>query len=153
MPETKLVQMLLARGMTVTAAESCTGGRIASAITAVAGSSGVFPGSFVTYCDEAKHRMLGVSEELLQTCGAVSEPVAKAMARGAAEKLGTDLALSATGLAGRGGAGDIPCGTVYLGLYVRGGTRCEHHLFRGDRREVQRQATERALEMAIEALE
>ena len=153
MPGKKLVETLLARGLTITAAESCTGGRIASAITAVPGSSGVFPGSFVTYCDRVKAGVLGVPEELLQTYSAVSEPVAKAMAMGAAEKMGTDLALSATGYAGPGGGEDIPCGTVYLGLYIHGQVYCEHHVFSGDRGSVQAQATERAVAMALEHLE
>lgn len=153
MPGKKLVELLLARGMTVTAAESCTGGRIASAITAVPGSSGVFPGSFVTYCDRVKAGVLGVPEALLETCGAVSEPVARAMAQGAAEKMGTDLALSATGYAGPGGGEDAPCGTVYLGLFLRGQVFVEHHVFSGDRNQVQTHAAERAIAMALEHLE
>lgn len=137
------------RNWTITAAESCTGGRIAAAITAIPGSSQVFPGSLVTYCDAVKHRVLGVPQDLLDDYGAVSEPVARAMAEQAAKVLGTDLALSATGLAGPDGDGKEPVGTVYLGLYARGEVTCERHVFPGDRAAVQRQATERAIEMAL----
>lgn len=88
--------------------------------------------------------MLGVPEDMLETCGAVSVPVAKAMAQGAATRMGTDLALSATGLAGPDGDGSgTPVGTVYLGLYARDEVRCEHHVFPGDRVSVQQQAAER----------
>ena len=138
------------RNWTITAAESCTGGRIAAAITAIPGSSQVFPGSLVTYCDAVKHRVLGVPQDLLDDYGAVSEPVAKAMAAGAARRMETDLALSATGVAGPDGDGsENPVGTVYLGLYARGEVTCERHVFPGDRASVQRQATERAIEMAL----
>lgn len=151
--EEKLVQALRNRNLTITAAESCTGGRIAAAITAVPGSSRVFPGGIVSYCDRVKHQLLGVPEEMLEQYTAVSEPVAKAMARGAAQQLGTDLALSATGLAGPEGDGVQPVGTVFLGLYADGVAVCEHHVFPGNRAQVQAEATERALEMALEWLE
>lgn len=146
----RLVALLTDRGLTITTAESCTGGRMAAAITAIPGSSAVFPGGLVTYCDAVKHRVLGVPQELLDTYGAVSEPVARAMAERAAKVMETDLALSATGYAGPGTDDTaIPCGTVYLGLYAGGKTVCEHHVFPGDRAAVQRQAAARALEMAL----
>lgn len=150
----ELVARLKEQGLSVTAAESLTGGKIAAAITAVPGSSAVFPGGVVSYCDRIKHRVLGVPQQLLETHGAVSEPVAKAMAAGAAELMGTDLALSATGLAGPDGDGSgNPVGTVYLGLYARGEVRCEKHVFAGDREDIRRQSVERAIEMALSALE
>ena len=114
--EERLVFLLRERNLTITTAESCTGGRIAAAITAVPGSSLVFPGGIVSYCDRVKHQLLGVPEEMLEEYTAVSEPVAKAMAQGAVSHLGTDLALSATGLAGPEGDGVQPVGTVFLGL-------------------------------------
>ena len=148
------MRLLEKKQMTVTAAESLTGGRIASAITAVSGSSHVFPGSVVSYCNEVKHRILGVPEKTLSEYGAVSEPTAAAMARGAAELMKTDLALSATGLAGPEGDGSgNPVGTVYLGLYARGEIRVERHVFAGDRAAVQAASVERALEMAVSWLE
>ena len=150
----ELVARLKEQGLSVTAAESLTGGKIAAAITAVPGSSAVFPGGVVSYCDRLKHRVLGVPQQLLETHGAVSEPVAKAMAAGAAELMGTDLALSATGLAGPDGDGSgNPVGTVYLGLYARGEVRCEKHVFAGNREDIRRQSVERAIEMALSALE
>lgn len=149
----RLVAALKEKGLTITTAESCTGGRIAAEITAVPGSSGVFPGGIVSYCDAVKHRLLYVPEEMLDTLGAVSEPVAWAMARGAARVMETDLALSATGIAGPEGDGsDNPVGTVYLGLYHRGETRVELHHFSGSRTEIQQQAAARAVEMALEAV-
>ena len=151
--EERLVSLLRERNLTITTAESCTGGRIAAAITAVPGSSHGFPGGIVSYCDRVKHQLLGVPEEMLEEYTAVSEPVAKAMAQGAASHLGTDLALSATGLAGPEGDGVQPVGTVFLGLYAGGKSVCEHHVFPGNRAQVQAEATERALEMALEWLE
>ena len=146
--------LLKTKGWTITTAESLTGGKIAGEITAVPGSSAVFPGGVVSYCDRIKHQVLGVPQKLLETHGAVSEPVAKAMAEGAAELMGTDLALSATGLAGPDGDGSgNPVGTVYLGLYARGEVRCEKHVFAGDREDIRRQSVERAIEMARSALE
>lgn len=149
----RLIALLKEKKMTITTAESLTGGKIAAAITAVSGSSAVFPGGVVSYCDRVKHRVLGVPQNLLDAYGAVSEPVAKAMAKGAADLMGTDLALSATGLAGPDGDGSgTPVGTVYLGLYACGTVRCEKHVFSGDRENVRRQSAERAIEMALEYL-
>ena len=146
----RLVRLLEKKKLTITAAESLTGGRIASAVTSVSGSSHVFPGSVVSYCDRIKHGILDVPEEVLAEYGAVSEPVAASMAQGAARLLGTDLALSATGLAGPEGDGSgNPVGTVYLGLYARGETRVERHVFTGSREEIQENSVECALEMAL----
>ena len=150
----RLVRLLLEKGWKVTTAESLTGGRIAAAITSVPGSSGVFPGGVVSYCDRVKHQLLGVPEEMLLESGAVSEPVAAAMARGAARLMGTELALSATGLAGPDGDGSgNPVGTVYLGLCVNGETKVERHVFAGDRKEIQQKSVAAALAMALAALE
>ena len=149
----ELVLLLKERGMRITTAESCTGGRMAAAITAIPGSSGVFPGGIVSYCDEVKHRVLNVPAALLEDYGAVSPQVAEAMAKGAASLMGTDLALSATGIAGPDGDGsDNPVGTVYLGLYANGAATVEKCLFSGNRQEIQNQATEFALSMAIKHL-
>lgn len=149
----RLVTLLKTKGLTITTAESLTGGKIASAITAVSGSSAVFPGGVVSYCDRIKHQVLGVPQDLLDAYGAVSEPVAKAMAQGAAELMDTDLALSATGLAGPDGDGSgTPVGTVYLGLYACGTVQCKKHVFSGDRDSVRRQSVERAITMALEYL-
>ena len=117
----ELVETLKKEGMTITTAESCTGGLIAAAITDVPGSSDVFKRGFVTYCDEAKHEMLGVSEEALLNDTAVSERVASEMAEGAAKAAKADAAISVTGIAGPGGGSpDKPVGLVYIGIYVKG---------------------------------
>lgn len=149
----RLVALLRRQGLSITTAESLTGGRIAAAITGVAGASRVFPGGFVTYCDRVKRLLLEVPAELLETRGAVSEPVAAAMAKGAAKRLGTDLSLSATGLAGPEGDGVHPVGTVYLGFFAEGGVTVAHRVFSGDRAAVQTQSVETALELAIDYLE
>ena len=144
--------------MTVTCAESCTGGLIAKMLTDPAGASAVFRGSFVTYCDEKKHAMLGVRKETLEACGAVSVEVAREMAAGALERADADLAISATGLAGPGGDGSgKPVGTVCIGLALRDGetTRlwAKELVFSGSRAMIRQFAARGALRYALEALE
>lgn len=149
-----LVARLKERGSTISTAESITGGRIASAVTAVPGSSEIFPGGIVSYCDRIKAELLGVPKTLLNQFGAVSEPVAIAMAQGAAQRLKTDFAVSATGLAGPDGDGSgQPVGTVFLGLYAEGKTWCSHLTLEGSREQIQHQAVEQALELVLSALE
>lgn len=149
----QLVKRLQQRHLTISVAESCTGGRIAARITAVAGSSSVFPGGVVSYCDDVKHRVLGVPQALLDEYGAVSREVAAKMAEGAAKLMGTDMALSATGLAGPDGDGSgKPVGTVFLGLYYRGKTMVTACHLAGKRGDIQSKAVEYALRMALEYL-
>ncbi len=115
---------LLAAGRSLALAESCTGGLLASRLTDVPGISAVFRGGLVTYADVAKQELLGVPADLLAAHGAVSEPVAAAMAFGAAQRLGADLALGITGIAGPdGGTPDKPVGMVCFGLFDRGTSR------------------------------
>ncbi|MCB1279782.1 competence/damage-inducible protein A [Prosthecobacter sp.] len=115
--EEVIVQLLTDRGEWVSTAESCTGGTIASRITDVSGSSRVFGHGWVTYANEAKQQHLGVSAELIETHGAVSEEVARAMAEGALKKSGADHAISVTGIAGpTGGTPEKPVGTVWIAL-------------------------------------
>ena len=142
----ELVETLKKEGMTITTAESCTGGLIAAAITDVPGSSEVFKRGFVTYCDEAKHEMLGVSEEVLATDTAVSERVASEMAEGAAKAAKADAAISVTGIAGPGGGSpDKPVGLVYIGIYVKGKKIVVKHVFEGTRAEGREQAVRSAI--------
>ena len=122
--ENALVGRLIRSGLTVSAAESLTGGLISELITSVSGSSAVFAGGFVTYTNSAKQSLLGVSEQTLADKGAVSAEVAMQMARGARERMGTDIAVSATGLAGPHGDGsENPVGTVFIGVSTRNGER------------------------------
>ena len=130
-----IVEMLAARGATLAAAESCTGGFVANQITNVPGASKVFLAGFVTYANEAKVAALGVDAALIAQHGAVSEPVARQMAEGAARKTGADFALSTTGIAGPdGGSPEKPVGTVFIALAGRGrDTVVQRHHFPTDR--------------------
>lgn len=121
-----VVEALRRRGETLATAESCTGGMIAGAITDIPGASEVFGYGWVTYANEAKASELGVDIALLNACGAVSEPVARAMAEGACRKSGAHWAIAVTGIAGPGGGTlDKPVGTVYIAHARRdGATHC-----------------------------
>lgn len=132
-----LARLFRESGLTLSLAESCTGGMIASRITAVAGSSAYFLEGNVTYSNRAKSRMLGVPAELVERHGAVSAEVALAMANGAREAAGSDLALSVTGIAGpEGGSEEKPVGTVYIALADTHSSLCERYNFHGDRERV-----------------
>jgi nicotinamide-nucleotide amidase len=121
--EEAVVRLARAAGKTVATAESCTGGLVASRITNVSGSSGMFRYGWVTYANEAKTKALGVPIELLEQHGAVSAPVAEAMARGALRESGADIAVAVTGIAGpNGGTAEKPVGLVYLAIAERNGT-------------------------------
>jgi len=107
------------KGLTISTAESCTGGWIGKALTDIAGSSTVFKGSLVTYANEVKEQLLGVPLDLLMDHGAVSEPVALEMAKNCAQSFGTDIAISVTGIAGPGGGtAEKPVGLVFMALYI-----------------------------------
>lgn len=141
---------LEARGLTLATAESCTGGLIAAALTAIAGSSSVVMAGFVTYSNAAKVRMVGVGEATLAAHGAVSEAVAREMAEGALRAAGVDVALSCTGIAGPGGATPgKPVGLVFIGCARRGSpTVVERHVFPGDRTSVRALTVAAALRLA-----
>ena len=145
---TNLVELLKARGLTCATAESCTGGGVGSAITAVPGSSAVFAGGVISYANEVKRDVLGVSSDILQNVGAVSSETAAQMAEGARRLLKTDLAVSLTGIAGPdGGSEEKPVGLVWFGLATKDGVRTEKAIFRGDRTKVRAQAVTHALGM------
>lgn len=133
-----LLQVCRERGLMLATAESCTGGLVAGCLTAIAGSSDVVDRGFVTYTNEAKHEMLGVPMQLIEDHGAVSEPVARAMAVGAVARARADVAVAVTGIAGPGGATpDKPVGLVHFAAARRGGeTISEHHVLPGDRTDV-----------------
>ena len=139
------------RGKTLVTAESCTGGGIGAALTAVSGSSAVFKGGIISYCNEVKHRVLGVEQQLLDTLGAVSGPVAEQMAAGARHVLDADIAVSVTGLAGPGGDEyGNPVGTVFIGYCDENQTLSREYHFPGDREQVRSQAVEAALELILQ---
>ena len=138
-----------AAGLTIATAESCTGGLIAAALTAIAGSSDVVERGFVTYSNAAKTEMLGVPSALIAAEGAVSEPVARAMAAGALHHSAASLAVAVTGIAGPGGGSDAkPVGLVWFGCARRGDVvRTLHRVFAGDRTEVRRASVAEAVSL------
>ncbi|MEZ5669232.1 MAG: CinA family protein [Alphaproteobacteria bacterium] len=147
------------RGWMVATAESCTGGLIAATLTEVAGSSDMVDRGFVTYSNQAKTQMLGVPADLIARHGAVSEPVAVAMARGALAASRADVAVAVTGIAGPGGgSAEKPVGLVFLacarkadGAAAAG--RVERHVFPGDRAAVRQSTVRVALRLLREAVE
>ena len=145
--------LTLLAGKRLATAESLTGGGIGQAITSVSGASAVFAGGIISYTNEVKHSVLGVPVETLNTCGAVSAPVARAMAEGARGVIGADVAVAVTGLAGPDGDEfGNPVGTVFIG-YADGHTAFarEYH-FDGDRAAVREQTIEAALALILEAV-
>lgn len=151
--EEKLVKRLIDKKYTITTAESCTGGMISSAIVNVPGASYVLNEAYITYSNEAKHRLIGVSDETLAAYGAVSEQTAGEMAVGAARAANADCAIAVTGIAGPdGGTTEKPVGTVYAGFYVKGNIEVIRYNFDGDRLSVRRQTTEAVLAKMCELL-
>lgn len=149
-----LADALRAHRQTMATAESCTGGLIAAACTSVAGSSDWFERGFVTYSNEAKHEMLGVPVALIAAHGAVSEPVARAMAEGALAHSPADWAVAVTGIAGPGGAvPGKPVGTVWLAVARRGvATRVQLLQLGGDRAAIREQTVRQALQALLDGL-
>jgi nicotinamide-nucleotide amidase len=151
----RLVMLCRGKALRIATAESCTGGLIAAAITAIPGSSEVLDRGYVTYSNTAKTEMLGVPPGLIDAVGAVSEAVARRMAIGAKTKAGTDIAVSVTGVAGPGGGTpEKPIGTVWFGLANRHGDVFTHHrLFSGDRDAIRNASVTFALHLLLEATE
>lgn len=138
-------------GETLVTAESCTGGGIGAALTAVPGSSAVYKGGIISYTNWVKHNLLGVDQKLLDTLGAVSAPVAEAMAEGARKVLRADIAVSVTGLAGPGGDEfGNPVGLVFIGYSDCRKTLSRRFLFPGDREAVRQNACREALKLVLE---
>lgn len=150
----KLIAELCRRGLTVAVAESCTGGLLAAALTDVAGSSQVFGWGLVTYSNQAKTRLLGVSTDTLDRWGAVSSQTAGEMVSGLLKLSGADLALATTGIAGPdGGSAEKPVGLVYIACGDSRGTRIVRRVFAGERGEVRRQSVQQALLLVEQYLE
>lgn len=153
----RLLEAARQAGFTIATAESCTGGMVAAALTDIAGSSDVFERGFVTYSNEAKADLLGVDPALTGPGGpgAVSEPVARAMAEGALRQSRADIAVSVTGVAGPGGGtAEKPVGLVHFGWSARGGaTGADHRIFAGDRHRIRNAAVQHALALLVRAIE
>lgn len=150
----KLSNKLRDKNLLLVTAESCTGGMIATAITDLAGSSAVFERGFVTYSNEAKQQLLGISERIIKTHGAVSEECAKAMAEGALHNSRAAIAVSVTGIAGPGGSSaEKPVGLVYIGIALKGKPADVHKfIFDGDRDAVRKSTRDQALTLLINML-
>lgn len=150
----RLVQRCADLGLSLVTAESCTGGMIAQRITSVAGSSSVFWGGFVTYSNQAKTSVLGVSEDLLNAYGAVSEQVVVEMARGALRLSDADLGVSVSGIAGPGGGTtEKPVGTVWISVAStrhKAGVTARRLALDGDREEIRRDTSTACLDLLLQ---
>ncbi len=149
-----LADLMLKKQFYLATAESCTGGMIAAACTDLAGSSQWFDRGFVTYSNAAKTDMLGVDAALIEQHGAVSEPVARAMAQGALQHSAAQVSVAVTGVAGPGGGSlEKPVGTVWLAWSVQGETTAELCHFDGDRATVRALTVQRALQGLLQCLD
>lgn len=146
-------QALKTRGFDLAVAESCTGGLLAGAITAAPGSSEYFKGGIVSYANEVKEALLGVPASVLLTDGAVSEPVARAMAEGVRRCMDTAVGVGVTGVAGpSGGSLEKPVGLVYVAVVTPLETRVRQDVWAGDRSQIRTASVRAALELLIESL-
>lgn len=146
--EEAVVQLLKDRGLTVTCAESCTGGLLSGRIINVPGVSDVYKAGFVTYSNKAKHKLLGVRNSTLKKFGAVSPQTAWEMAAGAARATKSDVALSVTGIAGPdGGTPKKPVGLVYIGCSVKGKVTVKKYKFSGNRSQIRESTVTTALKL------
>jgi nicotinamide-nucleotide amidase len=149
-----LAEKLKKDGYMLATAESCTGGMVSAACTALAGSSDWFERGFVTYSNAAKQEQLGVDAALIAAHGAVSEPVARAMAFGAIRHSKAQVSIALTGIAGpTGGSAAKPVGTVWFGFSVNGTLHSEMQCFGGDRASVREQSVRHALQRLLALLE
>lgn len=148
-----VVAMLKERKLKISTAESCTGGMISSKIVSVSGASLVFEQGFVTYSNEAKVKLVGVSEDTVNRYGVVSAQTAEEMARGCATVAGADVGVAVTGVAGPGTEEGKPVGLVYVGCYYDGRTVVEECHFAGNRQAVRESAADYALDLVRRCLE
>lgn len=151
--EDKIVILLKSKQYTITTAESCTGGLLAGRILNVAGASAIFNEGYITYSNEAKMRLLGVSPTTLEKLGAVSSQTALEMAEGVAEAAKAKVALSVTGIAGPdGGTEEKPVGLVYIGCYINGKTTVKECRFSGTREQNREASVIASLELLLEEI-
>ena len=144
----KIVDILKSKNQTISFAESCTGGLVASAFTSIAGVSSVFNGSMVTYSNEIKNQWLGVDNNILENFGAVSCECVEEMLKGIKSKSKSDYAIAISGIAGPTGGSEFkPVGTVYIGVITPNDIIVEKFLFDGDRENIQKMARNMAISM------
>jgi PncC family amidohydrolase len=149
-----IARILLARHWTVAVAESCTGGLVGAAITAIPGASAYFRGGVIVYDNHIKVAVLGVAESLLAAHGAVSGECVEAMADGVCRLMRTDCAIAVSGIAGpEGGTPEKPVGLVYIGISIQGRTLSRRHLFEGDRNTIRQAAVAQAIAVLHAAME
>ena len=147
----RVARRLKMRNLTVSVCESCTGGMLGAALTSVPGSSRYFLGGVIAYSDVVKQKVVGVKVQTLKRYGAVSDEVAREMARGVQRRLRSEMAIGITGVAGpAGGSAGKPVGTVYIAVARRKKIRVERFSFKGTRLNIRRSACRRALEMLYE---
>lgn len=145
LPE-KVVALLIEKGLTISCAESCTGGMLSARLISVSGVSAVYNCGYITYSNQSKHEILNVKSATLEKYGAVSSQTAQEMARGASLKAKSDVAVSITGIAGPdGGTEEKPVGLVYIACNVKGNITVQKYNFKGNRAEVRESATLEAL--------
>ena len=152
--EDKIVGILTKRELTITTAESCTGGAVAARLINVAGISAVYKEGFITYSNEAKQKRLGVRVRTLNDFGAVSNETAFEMSKGVCQQTGANVGIAVTGIAGPdGGTTEKPVGLVYVSCCVNRKNKVLEHHFKGNRDEIREQAVTAALELLLECLE
>ncbi|MBD3788860.1 MAG: CinA family protein [Campylobacterales bacterium] len=150
----QIILRLVGLSQTITFAESCTGGRIAAAFTAISGASAVLNGSCVTYSNEIKHRWLGVSNEVLEKYGAVSKECVEQMLDGICKMASSNYAIAVSGIAGpTGGTPLKPVGTVFIGIKTPNKTEIYPCFFEGNRENIQEQSVDFAIDRMAEALQ
>ena len=144
--ETVVSKMLIEKNLTISTAESCTGGLVSATLINYPGISSVFIEGCVTYSNESKINRLGVNHNTLKIHGAVSEETAREMVEGVAKNLNTNVAISTTGIAGPGGGtSDKPVGLVYIGIYINGKTTVNKYILKGNREDIRLGATKNAI--------
>lgn len=152
--EQNIYELLEKYNLSIATAESCTGGLIAATLVNVPGISGYFGEGYITYSNEAKEKLLGVSHATLEQYGAVSSQTAEEMARGARQSANADISIISTGIAGPdGGTKEKPAGLVYLACCYKDHVKVERHLFSGDRQAVRNCAVREALRLIIQTIQ
>lgn len=152
--EEEVAELLIEKNLTITTAESCTGGLIAATLVNVSGISAQFQEGYVTYSNDAKEKLLAVSHETLVKHGAVSSQTAKEMALGAVVSANADISIVSTGIAGPdGGTKEKPVGLVYIACCYKGDVTVERHIFSGNRQKVRRLSVEAALTLVKQIIQ